>query len=249
MGLLAAHISDGVLAAWPQAAGWLVAALSLAIAFRSLDERELPRVSLLAAVFFIGSMVHLKAGPTSVHPLLNGLLGLLLGYRAVIPIALALLMQAVLLGHGGFFVLGLNICLFAWPALLARPIYRWFDRRPSVPGPVALPFALAGGFALWPGFVFPIWLGGQFAALHGSGIPRRTRAAFAVGFLCVIMTMAGNFLALTLAGTADWTVIAWFTFICHLPIALLEGFLTAAVVAAVVRAKPEMLANIRPGGA
>ena len=61
--------------------------------------------------------VHVRVGPSSAHLLLNGLIGVVLGRRAVLAILVGLTLQAILFGHGGFLTLGVNTCVMALPAL------------------------------------------------------------------------------------------------------------------------------------
>jgi ABC-type Co2+ transport system permease subunit len=96
-------------------------------AWRVRDE-EIPRIALMAAAFFVVSLVHFKVGPTSVHVLLNGLLGVMLGRRAAVAIPIALLLQAALGFHGGFLSLGVNSCVMTLPALLAGVLFVVLER-------------------------------------------------------------------------------------------------------------------------
>ena len=94
----AVHVSDGVLA-WPWLVGGFVVAglLSMLAAYRVRDE-EIPRIALMTAAFFVASLIHVKLGPTSVHLLLNGLLGVVLGRRAPLAVLVGVGLQAFLLG-------------------------------------------------------------------------------------------------------------------------------------------------------
>jgi cobalt/nickel transport system permease protein len=121
--LLAVHIADGVLTQTWLFGGFAGAAgLALFGAWRIRDE-EIPRVALLTAAFFVASLVHVRVPPTSVHLILNGLMGVVLGRRAAVAIPVGLFLQAVLLGHGGLTVLGVNTCIMALPALLAWQLF------------------------------------------------------------------------------------------------------------------------------
>lgn len=128
--LWAVHISDGVLSAPWLAGGFLAAGLlALAAAYRVRDE-EIPRIALLSAAFFVASLMHLRLGPTSVHLLLNGLVGVVLGRRAPLAILIGLGLQAALLGHGGFTTIGVNTCVMTLPALLAAALFAGLRRLP-----------------------------------------------------------------------------------------------------------------------
>ncbi len=73
------HISEGVLPLWMVGAGWGVASAGVAIGVKRLKPEKIPAASLFSAVFFVASLVHVPVGPSSVHLLLNGLTGLILG--------------------------------------------------------------------------------------------------------------------------------------------------------------------------
>ncbi len=129
--LWAVHISDGVLSAPWLAGGFLVAGLlALVAAYRVRDE-EIPRIALLSAAFFVATLMHLRLGPTSVHLLLNGLVGVVLGRRAPLAILIGLGLQAALLGHGGFYTIGVNTCVMTFPALLAAALFTALRRLPG----------------------------------------------------------------------------------------------------------------------
>lgn len=128
--LWAVHISDGVLAPAWWLGGFAVSGLLAILASWRLREEEIPRVALLTAAFFVASLIHVRVGPTSVHLLLNGLVGVILGRRAALAIPVGLAMQAALIGHGGFSTIGINSCILVLPALLAWAIFRGLHRLP-----------------------------------------------------------------------------------------------------------------------
>jgi cobalt/nickel transport system permease protein len=127
----AVHISDGVLWSSWEWAGFVVAGLlALFGAWRIRDE-EIPRVALLTAVFFVASQIHVQVpGGPSTHLLLNGLLGVVLGRRALLAVPVGLFLQAVLFGHGGFYSLGVNSVVMGLPALLAWLLFAGLRRLP-----------------------------------------------------------------------------------------------------------------------
>ena len=133
----AVHISDGVLTApWIGGGFALAGLLAVIAAFRVRDD-EIPRIALLSAAFFVASLMHLRFGPTSVHLLLNGLVGVVLGRRAPLAILMGLALQAALLGHGGFSTIGINACIMTLPALLIGSLFaallRFWQDRPRNP--------------------------------------------------------------------------------------------------------------------
>ncbi len=123
------HISEGVLAAPVLAGGWVFAATGTAIGLKKLDLDHIITTALLAAAFFVASLVHLPLGPGSVHLILNGLLGLILGWACVPAILVALLLQALLFGYGGLTVLGVNTTIMAGPALVVALLFGPWIRR------------------------------------------------------------------------------------------------------------------------
>jgi cobalt/nickel transport system permease protein len=121
--LWAVHISDCFLT-WPWwAGGFAVAGVLALLAARRIRDEEIPQIALLTAAFFVASLIHVRVGPTSVHLLLNGLVGVVLGRRAALAIPVGLFLQAALIGHGGFQTLGINSCIMVLPALLAWQMF------------------------------------------------------------------------------------------------------------------------------
>ena len=142
-----AHIPDGVLAAPVLVGGALVSAGLLAVALRRLDYERIPQAAMLSAAIFISSLITVPVGPSSVHLLLIGLMGLVLGWAAVPAILVALLLQAAFFGFGGLLVLGVNTLNMALPALVCAAL---FGGRLAA-GDVKRPFrlgALAGGLGV-----------------------------------------------------------------------------------------------------
>jgi cobalt/nickel transport system permease protein len=62
--------------------------------------------------------------PASVHLVLNGLLGTILGYFAFPAILIGLFFQAVMFQHGGLTTLGINAVVMGVPAIIAHYIFR-----------------------------------------------------------------------------------------------------------------------------
>ena len=118
------HISEGVLSAPVLIAGAIGAAGGVALGLRGLEGEKLVRVGVLSSAFFVASLVHFPLGPTSVHLVLNGLVGALLGWAAFPAIFVALLLQAVLLQFGGITALGVNTVVMALPGALCGLLAR-----------------------------------------------------------------------------------------------------------------------------
>ncbi len=126
--MLAVHISDNVLN-WPWLlGGFAIAALLALVGSWRIRDEEIPQIALLTAAFFVASSIHVRVGPGSVHLLLNGLLGVMLGWRACLAIPVALLLQYLLLQHGGLYTLGVNSVVMTAPALAAGAAFAGLRR-------------------------------------------------------------------------------------------------------------------------
>src|SRR5947207_2223747 len=153
---LAVHIADGVLPTGWLLGGFLAAAGLLAANARRLADAEIPRLALLSATFFVASLIHVRLGPTSVHLLLNGLVGIVLGRRAVLAIAVGLALQAGLIGHGGFSSLGVNICVMTLPAYLCAALFARLRHVSALRGQLGRSALVAGSVIVW-GWSLLLW--------------------------------------------------------------------------------------------
>lgn len=119
-----AHIPDGVLSLPVIVVGAAVTVGVLALSLRKLDESAIPRTAILTAAFFTTSALAIPIGPSTVHLLLSGLMGLMLGILAVPAILVGLVLQAVLFGFGGLTTLGVNTLNIALPGVLVAALLR-----------------------------------------------------------------------------------------------------------------------------
>ncbi len=122
------HIAEGVLSPPILAAGYALTAIGTAIGLRKLDYDQLMTVAILAATFFVGSLIHVPIGPSSAHLILNGLLGVLLGWAVFPAILSALALQALLFQYGGIVVLGVNTFTMGFSGLVAWYVFRLLVR-------------------------------------------------------------------------------------------------------------------------
>ena len=95
-----------------------------AATIRKMDLEEIPKISVITAVFFVASLIKIPAGPTSVHLILNGLVGVILGWRAFPAILLGLILQALLFGHGGVTAIGVNAIMMGGGGLIAYMVWQ-----------------------------------------------------------------------------------------------------------------------------
>jgi cobalt/nickel transport system permease protein len=117
------HISEGVLSAQVLVSGGALAVAGTAIGLKKIDYDHLARVGILSATFFVASLVHVPIGPSSVHLIMNGIVGLLLGWAAFPAILVALLLQAVFFQFGGITTLGVNTIIMALPAVICYYLF------------------------------------------------------------------------------------------------------------------------------
>jgi cobalt/nickel transport system permease protein len=202
------HISDGVLSETLTGqvilvGGTLLAVAGTAVGLRKIDYEKIPRVAVLTSAFFVASLIHVKVGPTSVHLILNGLVGLILGWAAFPALLVGLFLQAIFFGHGGITTLGLNTANFAFPALLS--------------------FLLFGGVLRRAGSKWSVMI---------------------LGFAAGAIALAASALLVSaelLSAGEEFDLLARGVFLAHLPIAAIEGLVTAAAAVFLQQVRPELL--------
>ncbi|MGG6294398.1 cobalt transporter CbiM [Leptolyngbya sp. AN02str] len=211
------HLPDGFLPAPLCIGGYGLTGLATWYSLRHIHRRsnpteDIPKASLLTAAFFVASSIYIPIPPTSVHLVLNGLLGTVLGWYAFPAILIGLFFQAVMFGHGGLTTLGANAVMMGLPALLAGGVFRgypylqrWLKPRVAI----ALSAFMAGAVGL--GLALIIFIG------------------------LTIVFIPQGFDAAT-ERTAIYALV-----IAHGPLLILEGVFTAALVLFLQRVKPEMM--------
>lgn len=127
------HIAEGVLSPAVLATGYALTAAGTALGLKKLDYDRLMTVAILAATFFVGSLIHVPIGITSAHLILNGLLGVILGWAAFPAILAALALQALLFQFGGLVVLGVNTFTMGFSAVVAGYVFRGLCRAWPTP--------------------------------------------------------------------------------------------------------------------
>ncbi|MCB0156005.1 MAG: cobalt transporter CbiM [Anaerolineae bacterium] len=213
------HIPDGILPLSVAAAGYVTTGgltwFSLRRIRQTVDDvqAQVPKAALLTAAFFIASWIHIPVPPTSVHLILNGLLGVVLGFYAIPAILIGLFLQAVMFQHGGLTTLGVNTTMMGLPALLAYFIFQ-----------LRLPLGKQND-RLWTG-IFGFLAGGI-----GLG------AAAALAFFILVSTIPAN-IDVAQERTAITALI-----LGHVPLMFIEGTLTAMLVTFLQRVRPELIGS------
>ena len=150
------HISEGILSAPVLVTGAALAAAGVAIGLKKMDSDSIPRVAVLSSGFFVASLIHVPIGPSSIHLIVNGINGLLLGWLCFPSILVALALQAILFQYGGITVLGINTVNMALPGVICYYLFS----KPVTHERKAI--SLASGFAC--GFL-AVFLSALFLAL------------------------------------------------------------------------------------
>ena len=162
------HIPDGFLSLFVSLFCWGIAALVLAIAIsrtnKTLGERQVPLMGIMAAFIFAAQMINFPvAGGTSGHLLGGALAAIVLGPRSAMLVMTAVIaVQGLLFQDGGLLVMGANIInmglltaaigygLYRGVFGLSRPVKLW------VAGLAAWLSVMAGAFAT----SLELWLSG-----------------------------------------------------------------------------------------
>ncbi|MDJ0727993.1 MAG: cobalt transporter CbiM [Prochloraceae cyanobacterium] len=124
------HVPDGILPPAVAISGYGISGGITWYCLKQIEKQnnpqaQIPRSSLLTAAFFVASSIHIPIPPISIHLILNGLVGALLGYYAFPAILIGLFFQAVMFGHGGLSTLGINGIIMGVPALFAGYLFRF----------------------------------------------------------------------------------------------------------------------------
>lgn len=119
-----AHIPEGILSEPVLIGGAALGVAMLGYSLKKMSAESIPQTALLAAALFVSSLISIPVGVSSVHLLLNGLMGIVLGMAAVPAILIVLVLQAVFFGYGGLVVLGVNLVNLALPAVICAIVIR-----------------------------------------------------------------------------------------------------------------------------
>ncbi|SCM66172.1 cobalt transporter CbiM [Donghicola eburneus] len=141
------HIVDGALSNPVVIAGTAMAIGGIAMGLKQLTLERIPATGILSASFFVAALIHVPIGPSSVHLVLNGLAGLILGWAAFPALFVGLLLQTVFFGFGGVTVIGVNLLNIAAPAVLAWLLFgRLVERGTPMSG--AIWAGVGGSFSI-----------------------------------------------------------------------------------------------------
>ncbi|MFV0438161.1 MAG: cobalt transporter CbiM [Desulfopila sp.] len=132
------HISDGVLPTSVNLAAYAATFIGAAWSLRQVNNDDLPKIAVVTSAFFVASLIHIPFGPTSVHLILPGIVGALLGPVSFLSITLGLFLQSILFQFGGLTALGANALMMGLPAFFCG----WLFQR--IRGKTVLSHSIAG---------------------------------------------------------------------------------------------------------
>lgn len=213
------HISESILPAKLLITGYGITGLATWYSLHQIQKQPdptagIPKASLLTAAFFVASGIHIPIPPTSVHLVLNGLLGTLLGNYAFPAILIGLLLQAVMLGHGGLTTLGINGVIMGIPALVAGFIFQQRVRFYS-----------------------------QFGELLSTRIFAFVAGCSGVGIsACIFWSLVITNIPANLEASTEKLTIS-LLLLSHIPLMLIEGTFTTMVVNFIHKVKPELISG------
>ena len=211
------HISEGILPAQLCISGYGFTSLITWYSLRKINrlanpQASIPKASLLTAAFFVASSIHIPMPIGSVHLVLNGLLGAVLGYYAFPAILIGLFFQGIMFGHGGMTTLGINAIIMGIPAIFA---YQIFQLRHIL------------GNKIRDNLSMKIF--GFIAGATAIGVS-------SLIFFSIIITNIPSGFNVSLEQKAIYGLM-----ISHIPLMGIEGILTAMIVSFMHRVMPELL--------
>jgi cobalt/nickel transport system permease protein len=195
--LWAVHIADGVLAPLTLGISFAIMAVLLLLGCWRLHESEVAKTGVMTAILFVASLIHPPIPGAKVHLLLSGMAGMLLGRRVGLAVVIALVLQALLLSHGGLVAVGVNCATIGVPGLLVALVFALLKR--VLPMQQRWARLLLGGFLGMLGVLGTLLLYYvvlRFGAVKGEDL--NTLAAIAFGWHVPVLVIETLFTALLL---------------------------------------------------
>lgn len=118
------HISEGVLSAPVLAGGAAVAIAGIWIGLKKMQPDQIAVTGVMAAAFFVATLIHIPIGVANAHLLFCGLTGVILGWGAFPALFTGLALQAMLFQYGGITTLGVNTATMGSAAVGAWYLFR-----------------------------------------------------------------------------------------------------------------------------
>lgn len=148
------HLSDGIVSPDVWILGLIITIALLIVTLSKVKLEDIPRLSLVTSAVFIASLIHIPIGPASVHLILAGLAGIILGIGAFPAIFIAIVLQALLFQHGGITTIGINTLNIGIPALIAAGIFWIGIHKTNIKNKYLVIGSLSGAIAIICTLVF-----------------------------------------------------------------------------------------------
>ena len=123
------HISDGILPVSVSIGTYIAAGGITAFLASKIKTDEIPKIATVTSALFIASLLHIKIGPSSAHPVFGGIGALILGPYVFIAVLVALFFQSIMFSHGGITALGANTLTVGGGALLVSLFLPFFIKK------------------------------------------------------------------------------------------------------------------------
>jgi cobalt/nickel transport system permease protein len=207
------HIPDGFLSPAILIITFIVTAVFWAIAFkkvsRSIDERMVPVMAVLTALFFAAMMVNYPIiGGTTAHLLGGAAIGIILGpWAGIISVSIILVLQCFLFADGGLTALGANTFNMGVVGVL-------------IPIVIFVTFMkLSKGRNIYVAAFLAAFLGDTLSAVLAGLELGLSTSSFVYGISVAVPTM----------------------FLHHSVIGVIEGVVTAVLLAVIMKTRPDIL--------
>ena len=231
------HISDGILPTWVLIAGWIISitlmVASIAYSKKKMNINEkIPQVAVVTAALFVACLLKIPMPPSSLHLMLAGLAGILLGPLSFVCIFISLLLQAILFQFGGVTVLGVNSLLMGVPGLAGWLIFKALSKT-------KLPFAASGALTSVIAVTITTILLGIVFYVSGVNFGSLTAMLERVDGIPILSNIS-DFL------TAYPAMLTFFMiFLMNVPLMIAEGIISAFILPFIEKIKPEILDDYR----
>jgi cobalt/nickel transport system permease protein len=209
------HIPDGYLSPTVVIIAFIVTLVFWALSFLkikgSLDEKQVPLMGLLTALFFAAQMINYPIiFGTTAHLIGGASLGIILGpWAGCISMTIIIVLQALLFGDGGLTTLGANVLNMGVISVFIPAIMLFVYNKVSK------------GKGLMVGIFISAFVADVVAAIFAGVELGFSQPVFQYGLSVAVPAMAIN----------------------HSIIGVIEGAVTAVLVAVLIKVRPDVLKN------
>lgn len=218
------HLPDGVLPVWLWGTGYVLAAVLISILWRrgrtTAEPRRFALLGVFAAVMVLAMSIEIP--PFGFHFNLSVVTGIILGPQLAVLAGLIANLILALVGHGGVTVVGLNTLVLSTEMIVGYYAFRLLQSRRQ-PLRRAGFIAAVAGLLCGTGLAYGIiaagspWIDRVLQSASGHIDEHFTGGHLDLGRLAVIMFGIG--------------VVGW----------ILEGLLSAAILASLAKIRPDLL--------